>query len=52
MRNVEIVNLGDFDPERDQRYFDAVSFGSNYWRGLLRFVHPNVYVYSDGEDPE
>ena len=51
--NVEIIVLGEFDPETKRRDFDAVSYGRCYWRGRLDFViweQPNegrIYVYSD-----
>lgn len=54
--NVEIVSLGEFDAEKNQRDFDAVSFGRYYWRGRLDFVlreasQGQVYVFSDRNDP-
>ncbi len=54
--NVEIVALGEFDPETKRRDFDAVSFGRHYWRGRLDFVlwqqpeEGRVYVFSDRSD--
>jgi hypothetical protein len=54
--NVEIIMLGEFDPETLRRDFDAVSYGRFYWRGRLDFVlweQPNegrIYVYSDRSD--
>ena len=53
VENVEIVALGNFNPETKRRDFDAVSYGRYYWRGRLDFVvgdHPEegrIYVFSD-----
>lgn len=56
VKRVEIVTLGEFNPETKRRDFDAVSYGRFYWRGRLDFVlweEPNegrIYVYSDRGD--
>jgi hypothetical protein len=54
--NVEIVALGDFDPDTKRRDFDALSYGRYYWRGRLDFVlwdqpeEGRIYVFSDRSD--
>ena len=54
--NVEIIALGEFDPETRRRDFDAVSYGRFYWRGRLDFVlwqqpeEGRLYVYSNRDD--
>ena len=53
--NVEILSLGEFDPEKKRRDFDAVSYGRFYWRGRLDFVlweatEGRIYVLSDRND--
>ena len=55
--NVEFLFLGDFDPETNRRDFDAVSYGTFYWRGRLDFIEwerpkeGRIYVFSDRDDP-
>lgn len=50
---VEIISLGEFNPDTKQRDFDAVSYGKLYWRGRLDFVlwkeppEGRIYVISD-----
>lgn len=56
MANVEVIMLGEFDPERNSRIFDAVAHERFYWQGLLKFEDyrnwgPRIYVYSDRLDP-
>ncbi len=53
--NVEIIELGEFDSEKNRRNFDAVSYGRCYWRGRLDFVlwsatEGRIYVMSDRDD--
>ncbi len=55
MANVEIISLGEFDPETSRRDFDAVSYDRFYWKGRLDFVlweatEGRIYVYSDRND--
>lgn len=52
---MEIITLGEFDPETKGRDFDAVSYGRFYWSGRLDFVireaiEGSVYVFSDRSD--
>lgn len=47
--NVEILVLGEFDPEKKRRNFDAVSYDRYYWRGRLDFV---LWAATEGEAPE
>lgn len=54
MADVEFMMLGEFDPDRQRRHFDAVSFEKFCWQGLLRYEEVNegeVVVYSSREDP-
>lgn len=53
--SVEVISLGEFDSEKNQRDFDAVSFERFYWRGRLDFVlseatKGHIYVFSDRND--
>ena len=54
--NVEIIELGEYNPETQRRDFDAVSYGRFYWKGRLDFVlwgqpkEGRIYVYSDRSD--
>ncbi len=56
MENVEIIELGAFDPKTNRRTFDAVSYETCYWRGRLDFVlwpgtgEGRIYVMSDRND--
>ena len=54
MSDVEIIDLGEFDPSTNKRSFDAVSYETCFWRGLLSFEgmgkDTKVVVYSDRED--
>jgi len=55
MADLEIIKLGEFDPEANHRVFDAVSYGRFYWRGLLSFVRfaptdTRICVFSNRDD--
>ena len=55
MTGVEIISLGEFNPETQRRDFDAVSYDRFYWRGRLDFVmwsatEGRIYVCSDRSD--
>jgi hypothetical protein len=52
MSGVEIISLGEFNPETKRRDFDAVSHDKYYWQGRLDFVlwsatEGRIYVFSD-----
>lgn len=56
MADVEVLELGEFDPERQARDFDAVSLGRFYWMGRIAFDDSwedggRIVVYSDRSDP-
>ena len=55
MADVEFLRLSEYNPELNQREFDAVSFGEFIWRGLLKFERLSadnecISVYSDRSD--